>query len=143
MILILPLLQNGFSLLFFLFYLKLPLVDQSVFCLSFFPQQERFSVERALVRVRGVISLVFDPSKCRVACRVRRVLDLSKLGSAVDDLSMGLSLYQIVTKPEGGEEVLKAENPNAIVDGIHVRTGLLEAEGLMTVVIMVQSKFPI
>jgi hypothetical protein len=33
-----------------------------------------------------------------------------------------------------GEEVLKADNPNAIVEGIHVRTGLMEAEGLMTVV---------
>ena len=41
---------------------------------------ERQSVEAALVRVRGVISLVFDAANSRVACRVRRVLDMTKLG---------------------------------------------------------------
>ncbi|KAF2354226.1 hypothetical protein FHG87_015017 [Trinorchestia longiramus] len=59
---------------------------------------ERACVEGALVRVRGVISLVFDMSKSRVACRVRRVLDLAKLGAAIEKLNMHMQLFQVVAK---------------------------------------------
>ena len=66
-------------------------------------QSERASVEGALVRVRGVISLVFDMTCSRVACRVRRVLDLSKLGTAVDQLGMSMALFQVIAKTKGEE----------------------------------------
>ncbi|XP_018006478.1 uncharacterized protein LOC108664413 [Hyalella azteca] len=59
---------------------------------------ERACVEGALVRVRGVISLVFDMTQSRIACRVRRVLDLAKLGSAIDKLDMNMQLFQVVAK---------------------------------------------
>ena len=68
-------------------------------------QAERANVERAIVKVRGVISLVFDLPKSRIHCRVRRMLDLSKLGAAVNSLGSDLILYQIVSKA-GGEEVM-------------------------------------
>jgi len=66
--------------------------------------EHREAVEGALVRVRGLISLVFDVHRARIEARVRRVLELQRLGQAVERLDRGLGLFQVLAK-RGGEEV--------------------------------------
>ena len=60
-------------------------------------------MEEELVRVRGLISIVFDLTKSRVTCRVKRDLSVEKLAAAVARTET-LAAHQ-VTLDENGEEV--------------------------------------
>lgn len=59
-------------------------------------------VEEELVRVRGLISIVFDLGHSRVTCRVRRDLPPEKLAAAVARTET-LSALQVMTNAKGEE----------------------------------------
>ena len=65
-------------------------------------QKDRNVVEEELVRVRGLISIVFDLSKSRVTCRVKRDLGIDKLIGAVSKTD-NFRAKQIVNGPDGEE----------------------------------------
>ncbi|XP_076044137.1 uncharacterized protein LOC143027080 isoform X2 [Oratosquilla oratoria] len=73
-------------------------------------QDHRRLVEEELVRVRGLISIVFDLNHSRVTCRVKRDLSIEKLGLAVARTE--LLTAQIVTTGPEGEELVMEEGPS-------------------------------
>ncbi|CAL4119030.1 unnamed protein product [Meganyctiphanes norvegica] len=61
-------------------------------------------VENELVKVRGLVSIVFDLVHSRVTCRVRQEIPIEKLASAIsrtDSLKA-----QLVTRGDNGEEII-------------------------------------
>ncbi|RXG51738.1 Armadillo repeat-containing protein 1 [Armadillidium vulgare] len=77
--------------------------------------KHRQEVEDELVRVRGLISIVFDLSKSRVTCRVKRDLSVDKLVAAVSRTET-YTAQQVITGLDGEELVVKVgtERPNVI-----------------------------
>nr|XP_045617613.1 uncharacterized protein LOC123770050 isoform X2 [Procambarus clarkii] len=67
--------------------------------------EHRKKVEEELVRVRGLISIVFDLGNSRVTCRVRRDLSVEKLATAVARTETLLA-QQVTTNSDGEEEKL-------------------------------------
>lgn len=67
--------------------------------------EHRKQVEEELVRVRGLISIVFDLGRSRVTCRVKRDLSVDKLAAAVARTE-SLSAQQVTTNANGEEEIL-------------------------------------
>ncbi|XP_045617614.1 armadillo repeat-containing protein 1 [Procambarus clarkii] len=67
--------------------------------------EHRKKVEEELVRVRGLISIVFDLGNSRVTCRVRRDLSVEKLATAVARTETLLA-QQVTTNSDGEEEIL-------------------------------------
>ncbi|XP_042866982.1 uncharacterized protein LOC122249875 [Penaeus japonicus] len=67
--------------------------------------EHRKQVEEELVRVRGLISIVFDLGRSRVTCRVKRDLSIDKLAAAVARTEI-LSAQQVTTNANGDEEIL-------------------------------------
>ena len=63
-------------------------------------------LERQLVKVNGVISIVFDPNCSRVTLRSRQDLNIEAVGQAIRRTQTMKAF--IVTKNEIGEEVLKS-----------------------------------
>ncbi|XP_042211096.1 armadillo repeat-containing protein 1-like isoform X2 [Homarus americanus] len=68
------------------------------------PEQRKL-VEEELVRVRGLISIVFDLGHSRVTCRVKRDLSVEKLAAAVARTET-LSAQQVTTNSDGEEEII-------------------------------------
>ncbi|XP_045126169.1 armadillo repeat-containing protein 1-like [Portunus trituberculatus] len=68
-------------------------------------QEHRQRVEEELVRVRGLISIVFDLSHSRVTCRVKRDLSVEKLAAAVARTET-LAAHQVTTNDKGEEEII-------------------------------------
>ncbi|XP_068205082.1 armadillo repeat-containing protein 1-like [Palaemon carinicauda] len=66
--------------------------------------EHRKQIEEELVRVRGLISIVFDMGHSRVTCRVKRDLSVEKLAAAV--ARTDLPTAQQVTTNADGEEVM-------------------------------------
>ncbi|XP_064091024.1 armadillo repeat-containing protein 1-like [Macrobrachium nipponense] len=66
--------------------------------------EHRKQIEEELVRVRGLISIVFDMGHSRVTCRVKRDLSVEKLAAAV--ARTDLASAQQVTTNADGEEVM-------------------------------------
>ncbi|XP_037781953.1 uncharacterized protein LOC119578443 [Penaeus monodon] len=64
--------------------------------------EHRKQVEEELVRVRGLISIVFDLGRSRVTCRVKRDLSVDKLAAAVARTE-SLSAQQVTTNANGEE----------------------------------------
>ncbi|XP_071538324.1 armadillo repeat-containing protein 1-like isoform X2 [Panulirus ornatus] len=67
--------------------------------------EHRRQVEDELVRVRGLISIVFDMKHSRVTCRVKRDLSVEKLAAAVARTEV-LSAQQVTTNANGEEEII-------------------------------------
>ena len=59
-------------------------------------------MEEKLVRVRGLISIVFDLTRSRVVCRVKRDLSIEKLAVAVEKTET-MKALQVVTTSSGQE----------------------------------------
>lgn len=68
-------------------------------------QEHRQRVEEELVRVRGLISIVFDLTHSRVTCRVKRDLSVEKLAAAVARTET-LAAHQVTTNDKGEEEII-------------------------------------
>ncbi|KAK8397201.1 hypothetical protein O3P69_004724 [Scylla paramamosain] len=68
-------------------------------------QEHRQRVEEELVRVRGLISIVFDLTHSRVTCRVKRDLSVEKLAAAVARTET-LAAHQVTTNDRGEEEII-------------------------------------
>ena len=66
---------------------------------------DRDELESLLVRVRGMISIVFDMGRGRCTCRVRDHVTVGTLGSAVDRTE-SMAAYQVVRGAEGDAEEL-------------------------------------
>lgn len=67
---------------------------------------DRDELESLLVRVRGMISIVFDMGRGRCTCRVRDNVTVGTLGSAVDRTET-MAAYQVVRGADGdGEELV-------------------------------------
>ncbi|XP_069954234.1 armadillo repeat-containing protein 1 isoform X2 [Cherax quadricarinatus] len=67
--------------------------------------EHRKKVEEELVRVRGLISIVFDLGNSRVTCRVKRDLSVEKLAAAVARTETLLA-QQVTTNSDGEEEII-------------------------------------
>lgn len=67
--------------------------------------EQRQRVEEELVRVRGLISIVFDLGHSRVTCRVKRDLSVEKLAAAVARTET-LAAQQVTTNDKGEEEII-------------------------------------
>jgi len=68
-------------------------------------QEEREVLERQLIKVHGVISIVFDAANSRVTLRSRPDLSVESVGQAVRKTQTMRAF--LVTKNEMGEEILK------------------------------------
>ncbi|KAF0300269.1 Armadillo repeat-containing protein 1 [Amphibalanus amphitrite] len=66
---------------------------------------DREELESLLVRVRGMISIVFDMGRGRCTCRVRDHVTVGTLGSAVDRTE-SMAAYQVVRGADGDSEEL-------------------------------------
>ncbi len=82
-------------------------ISQSInilFCC--FQQEDRELLERQLIKVQGVISIVFDATNSRVTLRSRPDLNIESVGQAVRKTQTMRAF--LVCKNELGEETLKA-----------------------------------
>jgi len=66
---------------------------------------DREALEAHLVRVRGMVSIVFDMGRGRCTCRVREHVSVTSLAAAVDRTD-SMAAYQVVKAGDGEEELV-------------------------------------
>ncbi|XP_037085741.1 armadillo repeat-containing protein 1-like [Pollicipes pollicipes] len=76
--------------------------------------EDRDALEAALVRVRGLVSIVYDMGRGRCTCRVREHVSVAALGGAVDNTE-NMAAYHVVRRitADGEEEQLVAVSERA------------------------------
>ncbi|XP_037085002.1 armadillo repeat-containing protein 1-like [Pollicipes pollicipes] len=87
--------------------------------------EDRDALEAALVRVRGLVSIVYDMGRGRCTCRVREHVSVAALGGAVDNTE-NMAAYHVVrriTADEPPPEYLPEDDPDVTPGDGAVATG--------------------
>ena len=80
-------------------------------------QEDRELLERQLIKVPGVISIVCDASNSRVTMRSRPDINIDMVSQAIKR-TQTMKAY-LVVKNENGDEVLKTLGESRAEDGIN------------------------